>query len=192
MLALLSINLKVLIIFHAFMGLILCVAIWSSGGWLLKYFSINKNYEVYYAYPLGLLFLVLLSLITLAFSDLVTSIFCSVAVVAWFLSSNNKNSFSKFYLQKIEYKFKFTIAVIVFFLSFLLGLRFHGPDSNIPSSVYGDLVTYVSFMSSYIADPILLPDLLVEGVRLSGYANGAPVIMGSALLKHGLVDPFLF
>lgn len=185
--------LKNLTIIHGAIGLVMCASIWFSGIQLAKLAAIEEKNRKYYAYPIGLLFVVTLSFISLVLPKFIVS----VGYIAFVLIAILKLQRNLYWLKKNPYSWEILETCLMLIsislgLSIFLGLRFHGPGENISSATYGDTVTYVSFMSSYVVDPLGLPDLLVDGLEISGYANGASSFMGAALLRFGLVDPFLF
>lgn len=188
-----QLSLKTLTITHGAIGLVLCSFIWLSGVQLVKLAAIEEQNRKYYAYPFGLLLVITLSFIGLV---LPTFVVC-IGYVSFILISIFKWRGNFCWLKRYRCSWEILVACLIFIsislcLSMFLGLRFHGPGENISSTLAGDTATYVSFMSSYVVDPIGLPDLLVDGLRLSGYGNAAPSIIGAALLRYGLVDPFLF
>lgn len=185
---------KISIISHGALGLGIVAMIWTIGRTMCKLCSIKDDWHKYYWYTFGLLVLTALSFVSLILPREV--VLCALAITLIRLIYNQERQkileINLYKLSMVEYGVWVLYVLITIGFSLILGLRFHGPTVNLPSSVYGDLVTYVSFMSSYLVDPILLPDLLVEGIRLTGYANGATQVIGAGLLNFDLIDPFLF
>jgi hypothetical protein len=185
--------LVVQILYHFGLGISLCALTWLVGwAWLVS--GIKKNHisrpeEALYAYPIGLLHLVIGSALATYSSWLIVPVL--LLSVYPFIPAVRKSRITPAWKIAAYIAPIGIVLPLILRFAFTLGLRYHGPTAQLAGSPYGDMRFYASLIYTYKDSIFPARDLLIEGFKL-GYAERASTVIGAFLLYLPRFDPFLF
>ena len=166
---------------------ILCYGAFGVGIFLLVHLSgkilvskIQNNVQIFFLYPLGLCFTILLFYL---------STFSIIFLVFWVM-------FLLFYFKNKGLWFKKIIKEyhILFWLSaasLFLGTYFCGPGNRWETGIYGDTLSYISWLNSFSLNPLNRADLTILGNTFN-LMNMGPVILGAPFSKYHWFSGALF
>lgn len=171
---------------HAVAGIGLAALVWGVGLGVLRLAGRPPEREdVVYAYPVGLL-AVMLAAIALLVSWWLAPLAVLLVVAPLALLFRGPRPAVASWWRPVAYA---TPAIGC--VGIILGLLFHGPTTARTSAAYGDMLFYVDKLVSASESLVPFRDLLVEGERVI-YAEGGPSYLGGALRALIGADVFLF